>query len=156
MDWAGITDAPRYGPRPQYPIESVDNALKVILLLAQRPSLRMTDVSEYLGVASSSAHRLLAMLQYRGIVRQNPGSRTYIAGPALDDLAFGALGRLDVRSQARPVMARLNEVLQEKPGTINKGPETKGWIAKIALSEQGRDDFGGLMDAEAYGKFVEE
>ena len=49
------------GPVPQYPIESVDNALKVVLLLAERGELRLTEVSEYLGVASSSAHRMLAM-----------------------------------------------------------------------------------------------
>jgi hypothetical protein len=51
------------GRVPQYPIESVDNALKVLLLLGERSELRLTEVSEYLGVASSTAHRLLAMLQ---------------------------------------------------------------------------------------------
>ena len=63
------------GPRPQYPIESVDNALKVLLLLGERSSLRLTDVSQYLGVATSTAHRLLAMLQYRGFVQQDPKSK---------------------------------------------------------------------------------
>ena len=47
---------------PQYPIESVDNALKVLLLLGERNELRLTDVAEYLHVATSTAHRLLAML----------------------------------------------------------------------------------------------
>jgi DNA-binding IclR family transcriptional regulator len=105
--------APHYGDAPQYPIESVDNALKVLLLLAQRPSLRMTEVSRYLGVASSSAHRLLAMLQYRGFLRQDPETRAYHAGPALDDLAFGVIGQLDVRVQARSVLGRLNAAVQE-------------------------------------------
>ena len=53
---------PNYGDSPQYPIESVDNALRVLLLLGEQPKLRLTDVSRYLGVASSTAHRLLAML----------------------------------------------------------------------------------------------
>jgi DNA-binding IclR family transcriptional regulator len=104
---------PAYGAVPQYPIDSVDNALRVLLLLGERPALRLTDVSHYLGVASSTAHRLLAMLQYRGFVRQDSATRSYVPGPTLDGLAFGVLRRLDVRTIARPVLERLNEDLQE-------------------------------------------
>ncbi len=105
--------APDYGSVPQYPIESVDNALKVLLLLGEEPKLRLTDVSRYLGVASSTAHRLLAMLQYRGFVRQDATTRSYVPGPTLDGLAFGVLRRLDVRTRARPVLERLNGDLEE-------------------------------------------
>lgn len=128
-------DAPQYGQLPQYPIESVDNALRVILLLAQRPTLRMTEVSRYLGIASSSAHRLLSMLEYRGFVRQDPETRAYSAGPALDDLAFGALGRLDIRMQARPVLGRLNDELQE---TIHLGRLEGSDVHFIAAVESTR------------------
>ena len=107
-----------YGPLPQYPIESVDNALRVLLLLGEKPELRLTDVSQYLGVASSTAHRLLAMLQYRGFVRQDGATRSYVPGPTLDGLAFGVLRRLDVRTRARPVLEQLNAELQE---TIHLG-----------------------------------
>lgn len=105
--------APVFGDAPQYPIESVDNASRVLWLIGQRPSLRLTDVSQYLEVASSSAHRLLATLQYRGLVRQDPATRTYGPGPALDDLAFGVVRRLDARNRARPVLERLNASLEE-------------------------------------------
>lgn len=98
---------------PQYPIESVDNALRVLVLLGQRPQLRLTDVSQYLGVASSTAHRLLAMLSYRGLVRQNQTTRSYEPGPSLDQLAYGLLRRLDVRSRARPILEKLNAELEE-------------------------------------------
>jgi DNA-binding IclR family transcriptional regulator len=108
-----LPPAPEYGPVPQYPIESVDNALQVLLLLGEQPKLRLTDVSRYLGVASSTAHRLLAMLQYRGFVRQDPATRSYVPGPTLDGLAFGVLRRLDVRTRARPVLERLNTDLGE-------------------------------------------
>lgn len=109
----GAAASPEYGTAPQYPIESVDNALKVLLLLAKQPTLRLTDVSEYLGVASSSAHRMLAMLQFRGFVRQDPSTRCYLPGPELDDLGFRVLRRLDVRNRARPVLERLNSDLHE-------------------------------------------
>lgn len=113
MDGAQFPPAPAYGATPQYPIESVDNALKVLLLLGERPTLRLTDVSQYLGVASSTAHRLLAMLQYRGFLRQDPATRGYVPGPTLDGLAFGVLRRLDARTLARPVLEKLNVELQE-------------------------------------------
>lgn len=118
MDEVQFPPAPEHGTAPQYPIDSVDNALKVLLLLGERPQLRITDLSQYLGVASSTAHRLLAALQFRGFVRQDATNRTYVPGPALDGLAFGLLRRLDVRTRARPVLEKLNSELQE---TIHLG-----------------------------------
>lgn len=98
---------------PQYPIESVDNALRLLLLFAERPRIRLTDASEYLGVASSTAHRLLAMLQYRGFVRQDAVSRAYEPGAALSTIAFSMSRHTDVRARARPVLERLNAKLDE-------------------------------------------
>jgi hypothetical protein len=42
---------------PQYPVESVDKALK-LLLLGEQPEIRLSQATRYLGVASSTAHRL--------------------------------------------------------------------------------------------------
>jgi DNA-binding IclR family transcriptional regulator len=102
-----------YGPTPQYPLESVDNALQILMLLVTRTELRLTEVGVHLGVASSTAHRLLAMLQYRGLIRQDPRTKVYQAGPSLDRLAFTVLKQLDVRDRARPVLEKLNADLQE-------------------------------------------
>lgn len=107
-------DAPAAGfPVPQYPIESVDNALKVLLLLGERNALRLTEVAEYLGVATSTAHRLLAMLLYRGFMRQDPRSRAYLPGTALTGVAFSILQRFDVREALHPFMESLNRELSE-------------------------------------------
>lgn len=100
-------------PVPQYPIESVDNALKILLLLGERPELRLTDVAEYLNVATSTAHRLLAMLAYRGFVRQDPRTRAYRAGTALTGVAFSILQRFDVRDVLRPFVESLNREFRE-------------------------------------------
>lgn len=109
---SNLPSAPEFGSAPQYPIESVDNALRVVLL-GEHHSLRLTDVSKYLGMASSTAHRLLAILQYRGYVQQDATTRSYVPGPTLDSLAFGLLRRLDARDRARPVLERLNNDLGE-------------------------------------------
>jgi DNA-binding IclR family transcriptional regulator len=100
-------------PVPQYPIESVDNALKVLLLLGERSELRLTDVAEYLDVASSTAHRLLAMLQYRGFMRQDPRTKVYRPGTALTGVAFSILQRFDVRETLHPFLESLNQDLAE-------------------------------------------
>lgn len=113
MKKSGTVDLPASGPAPQYPIESVDNALKIIHLLGARPELRLTEVAEALGVASSTAHRLLAMLQYRGFVRQDAASKTYRAGGALSSVSFAILQRFDVREAVRPLLRRLNEEFRE-------------------------------------------
>lgn len=98
---------------PQYPIESVDNALRILLLLGSRSELRLTEVAEYLGVASSTAHRLLAMLQYRGFIRQDTRSKAYLPGTALTGVAFAILQRFDVRETLRPYLEKLHQEVQE-------------------------------------------
>ncbi|WP_236737479.1 IclR family transcriptional regulator, partial [Mycolicibacterium llatzerense] len=102
-------DGSKYGPPPQYPIESVDNALRLLLLFETQPSIRLTDASTYLGVASSTAHRLMGMLLYRGFVRQNPATRAYEPGQALSSIAFAIRRQVDIRTLARPVLERIFE-----------------------------------------------
>jgi IclR family acetate operon transcriptional repressor len=66
-------------------LESVDNALRLLLLLAERDQVRVSEVSAELGVALSSAHRLLATLKQRDFVAQQP-DRSYVRGPAFAQL----------------------------------------------------------------------
>lgn len=102
------------GPKaPQYPIESVDNALKILLLFGERTEVRLTDVSDYLGVASSTAHRMLAMLLYRGFVRQDPRTKVYRPGTALTGVAYSILQRFDFRKELHPFLEQLNTDLRE-------------------------------------------
>ena len=68
--------------RPIYSIESVDHALHLALVLQQEGPLRVADAATRLGVARSTAHRLLAMLVYRDFAEQG-ADRRYLAGPAL-------------------------------------------------------------------------
>lgn len=105
------------GPAPRYPIESVDKALSLLVLFADRPRIRLTDASEYLGVASSTAHRLLSMLQYRGFVQQD-ATRAYEPGPVLRHLASVSQRRPDLSGLTRPVLERLHAELD---GTIHLG-----------------------------------
>lgn len=92
---------------PAYPITSVNNALKLLLTFRETPQLALSDASAYLGVAHSTAHRLLAMLAYHDFVRQERGQRVYVAGPALIEIGLAAVRQMDIRSHARPVIEAL-------------------------------------------------
>jgi IclR family transcriptional regulator, acetate operon repressor len=97
---------------PSYPISSVGNALRLLLLFRERQSVRLTDACAYLGVAHSTAHRLLAMLIQHGFVRQEP-SRAYCPGPMLVEIGLAVVQKMDVRMQARPFLEALAEEFAE-------------------------------------------
>jgi IclR family acetate operon transcriptional repressor len=68
--------------KPVYGIESVDHALHLAAILQQEGPIRLTDAAARLGVARSTAHRLLGMLVYRDFAEQG-ADRRYVAGPLL-------------------------------------------------------------------------
>ncbi|MEV0069324.1 MULTISPECIES: IclR family transcriptional regulator [unclassified Amycolatopsis] len=68
--------------KPTYGIDSVDHALHLATILQQEGPLRLTEAAERLGVARSTAHRLLAMLVYRDFAEQDE-DRRYVAGSVL-------------------------------------------------------------------------
>ena len=106
-DRLGEVVPPPGRPTPAYPIGSVDNTLRILLLLRDRKSLSLADVVAELGVVRSSAHRLMAMLTHYDFVRQNPADRTYGIGPALVDIGLSAARALNLRILARPTLERL-------------------------------------------------
>ncbi|KFZ10988.1 hypothetical protein V502_07812 [Pseudogymnoascus sp. VKM F-4520 (FW-2644)] len=63
----------------------------------------------------------------------------------------------DINSPITCTITEVNNILEEKPGTINNAPEDigagGGWIAKVEIGEQGIKDLEGLMDAAAYKEF---
>jgi DNA-binding IclR family transcriptional regulator len=68
--------------KPSYVLESVDNALRLLQMLRDAGALRLKDAADELGTAPSTAHRLLAMLVYRGFAVQDE-KRRYHPGPAM-------------------------------------------------------------------------
>jgi len=100
--------------KPTYSIEAVDNALQLLQLLRDGGSLRLKDAAEELGVAPSTAHRLLAMLVYRGFAVQDE-SRRYVPGPAMGAGPAGVGWTRLLREVARPHMellcSRVNETV---------------------------------------------
>lgn len=99
--------------KPRYSIESVNHALILATALAQEGTMGVADAAVRLGVARSTAHRLLAMLVYRGFAEQDD-DRRYGPGPMLR----GELGEpvIALRRVALPLlqglMSRTGETVQ--------------------------------------------
>jgi DNA-binding IclR family transcriptional regulator len=102
-----------FGPPPRYPLESVDNALRLLSLFRTRERIRVKDAAEALSVASGTAHRLLAMLVYRGYIQQDPVSKLYVPGVMLLSIGLHASKRSDLRAAAERHLKELHERLDE-------------------------------------------
>ena len=60
----------------------------------------------------------------------------------------------DIMTPVSGQIVAVNNVLEDKPATINKSPEGEGWLAKIKITDE--SELSALMDAEGYRKFTEE
>jgi IclR family transcriptional regulator, acetate operon repressor len=92
---------------------SVDNALWLLQLVGEHQALRVAEAADLLGVARSTAHRLLTALRRRGFVMQDRPNGAYRPGPALYEIGLAAVSRIDIVRVARPVLEQLREETQE-------------------------------------------
>ncbi|MGW6522881.1 IclR family transcriptional regulator [Streptomyces sp. NPDC054962] len=98
---------------PNYPIGSVDNALRLLRMFGEYRSVRVAEAGREIGVARSTAHRLMQMLNYHGFVVQDSVSKAYAAGPELVRMAVSVVSGLDLLTAARPVMEKMVDALEE-------------------------------------------
>jgi len=97
---------------PNYAVRSVDHALQLAVMLQVEGPLGVGQAAERLGVAPSTAHRLLAMLVYRDFAVRGDDHR-YAAGPVLS-LGAGSRSRTALlRTAAMPHLAALVARVQE-------------------------------------------
>ena len=101
--------------KPPYAIESVDNALRILQALRDSGQVRVSDVAAELGIARSTAHRLLAMLVYRDFAVQAE-DRSYRPGPAIAAEPLRGEPAQRLRQAMRPHMEELCHQVAE---TIN-------------------------------------
>lgn len=94
-------------------VTSVDNALRLLVLIDERQALRVAEAADVLGVARSTAHRLLNAMRQRDFVVQERRNGAYRPGPALSALGIAALTRIDIRKVARPMLEDLRDETDE-------------------------------------------
>src|SRR3954464_224776 len=147
-------------------LTSVDNALWLLELVSERQALRVAEAAELLGVARSTAHRLLSALRRRDFVLQDRPHGAYRPGPALNAIGLAAISRIDIRRVARPVLEDLQGQTQEtaslavlegtavrfldcaeSPRSVRVGNRT-GVVRPAHASAVGKAILAGLPDAE--------
>jgi DNA-binding IclR family transcriptional regulator len=108
-------DTESSGPQPGG-VQSVDRAISVLEILAQRGKAGVSEVAAEIDVHKSTAFRLLGALEARGLVEQAGERGKYRLGFGIVRLAGAVTGRIDITQQGRPVCERLAEELGE---TVN-------------------------------------
>jgi DNA-binding IclR family transcriptional regulator len=97
-------------------VQSVDRAVVLMEFLAERSWSGVTEVARALGVHKSTAFRLLATLERRGMVEQDPDTTKYRLGPGVARLARTVADEIDLRRHARDAIQRLADDTAE---TVN-------------------------------------
>jgi IclR family transcriptional regulator, acetate operon repressor len=88
-------------------VQSVDRAITVLEILARSGDVGVTDIAGELGVHKSTAFRLLAALENRGLVEQTADRGKYRLGFGIIRLAGATTAQLDLSRESRPVCERL-------------------------------------------------
>jgi DNA-binding IclR family transcriptional regulator len=119
---------------PPYAIASVDHALRTAAMLQPEDGLTVSQVAGRLGVARSTAHRLLAMLTYRDFAVQDE-DRVYRAGPVLKLAAHSQSRVSALRAAALPHLRRLVDLLDETANLAIRTGDSVRFIASIECQQ---------------------
>ena len=88
-------------------LKSVGSALDVLECFATDGDLGVSDIARKLGVAKSTAHRLLQTLASRGFVEQDPQTGLYRLGIHVYELGALTLARNELRHVALPFLRQV-------------------------------------------------
>jgi DNA-binding IclR family transcriptional regulator len=94
-------------------VQSVDRAIAILYLLAQRGGAGVTEVAAALGVHKSTAFRLIAALENGSLIEQNGERGKYHLGRGVLRLAAATAAGLELPTESRPVCRRLAADLGE-------------------------------------------
>jgi len=119
---------------PAYAIASVDHALRLATMLQLEGRLAVSEAAERLGVARSTAHRLLAMLVYRDFATQDD-DKVYRAGPVLELAAHSRSTTSRLRQAALPHLQRLVDLLDESANLTVRTGDTARFVASVECGQ---------------------
>ncbi|MBX6387820.1 MAG: IclR family transcriptional regulator [Frankia sp.] len=119
---------------PTYIVGSVDHALRLATMLQLEGRLTVAEAAERLGVARSTAHRLLQTLVYRDFAVQD-AQRVYHAGPVIELAAHSHSETARLRSVSLPHLERLVALVRESANVAIRTGGTVRFIASVE-SEQ--------------------
>lgn len=87
-------------------LRSVGTAMEILSAFIGDEELGVSDLARRVGIAKSTAHRLLSTLRSGGMVEQNPETGRYRLGLRILELGFLAKSRMELRRVAMPALER--------------------------------------------------
>lgn len=99
----------RRSAAPRGGVRSVDAALDVLECFRRDEELGVSDVARRIGVAKSTAHRLLTTLGAHGLTERNPETGHYRLGLHLYELGQRAQDRSELHRAAMPLLEELRQ-----------------------------------------------
>jgi DNA-binding IclR family transcriptional regulator len=122
------------GPGSRGSVQSVDRALSILEILADRGPSGVTDVAAELGVHKSTASRLMAELEAHQLVEQVGERGGYRLGFGIVRLAGATSAQLDLTRQSR---AACEELAAELDETVNIAVLEGSWVINISQARGG-------------------
>ncbi len=93
---------------------SIEKAIDILFCFdPQHVQLRLTDISERLGLHKSTTHRLLSLLKKKRLINADTTSQLYSLGPGVVELAWVLLRQQDLRTVCHPHLERLRQATNE-------------------------------------------
>ena len=94
-------------------IQSLDRGIQILLILAQKNSMGITELAQELGVDKSTVSRLIETLRNRDMVRIDPDTKKYRLGFRILHLGEALKDNLNVIAIARPMLLSLSAQINE-------------------------------------------
>lgn len=119
---------------PAYVVSSADHALRAAVMLQMEGPLTVSQVADRLGVARSTAHRLLSTLVYRDFAAQDD-ERKYHPGPVLALARHSQSGTSQLRAAALPHLQQLVDVVGETANLTVRTGATARFAASVESTQ---------------------
>lgn len=100
--------------RNEVKVKSLQKALEILNLFTEKPSLGVTEVSEYLGICKSSVHNILSTFKDLEYLEQDAESGKYRLGMQIFNLSKAIGDTYSIIKIADPYMQELSNLTKER------------------------------------------
>ncbi|MDY0028140.1 MAG: IclR family transcriptional regulator [Candidatus Humimicrobiaceae bacterium] len=116
-------------------VETLVRLFKIIDLLENSSELRLKDISDKLGIDTSTCHRYLKTLLKYNYVKMNPSNKKYSLGLKFLNISTKIIDSIDIRNIAHPHLIELGKQTNETIHLTTFDGKRVVYIDKIESSE---------------------
>lgn len=121
-------------PKPKNLVQTIERTAFILDIIGRYPNgLSLGDLAQKAGLPKGTTHRLVNSMAFFDFVRQDPTTRNYQLGFKLVDLGNLLLSQIDLRSEARPYLIRLSELVKETIHLVVPDGDKALYIDKVDL-----------------------